>query len=451
MGLLWMLATVLFSIPLAAPTHAQSTVPATASAETAASAAAQAEDVTRAARAAPEPEAVAALTELIERISGQPLYRSNSAKLLIDGPETYRAMLDAIAAAEHHVHLETYIFTDDEVGRQFADALSAKAREGVQVRVIYDSVGSRSAEDDFFADLAGAGVSLHEFNPLDPLEDDGAPATDMDTRNHRKLMVVDGAVAFTGGLNIDAVYARSSRAAQRVSASGRTGWRDTHIEIRGPAVEGFQRLFVNLWQSLDEEPIAEDALPRAPDRAGDALVRVLGAVGGNDEVSPIRIAYQAAIEMARRRVLITQSYFAPDDDFVDTIVDAAARGVDVRVLVAGISDSSLLLNASRSFYSTLLDAGVRVHESQEEIMHAKTAVVDGVWSTIGSSNLDSLSFVHNHEINAVVVDSSFGASLESLFDVDVEHSVEIDAAEWAKRSLWQRAKEWWSLLFRERL
>jgi cardiolipin synthase len=157
------------------------------------------------------------------------------------------------------------------------------------------------------------------------------------------------------------------------------------------------------------------------------------------------------MEAANKSVLITQSYFAPDDDFTATIKATAERGVDVRILVAGISDSSLLLEASRAHYSGLLDAGVRIFESQEAIMHAKTAVVDGVWSTIGSSNIDSLSFVHNHEVNAAIVDAKLAAELETLFEVDVGNSVEIVPEEWSRRSLWQRFKERWSVLFEERL
>lgn len=404
-------------------------------------------DVEKAAAAAPDPSALARLEAVIESISAQPLYRNNGVRLLVDGPATHGAMLEAIAAAEDHVHFETYIFADDEIGARFARAFSERAQAGVDVRIIYDGLGSRDSSETFFARMEEAGVEIVEFNPL-PAGRRGEDA-EMDTRDHRKLLVVDGAVAFAGGLNVDRNYARSSRAVS--GHAGTTGWRDTHVEIRGPAVAGFQRLFVDLWASLGEAPIGEGELAEPPKREGDALVRVLSAVGGNDHLSTIRAAYQAAIDAAAETVFITQSYFAPDDAFVRALREAAARGVDVRVLVAGISDSDLLLHASRAHYAELLEAGIRVYESQESIMHAKTAVIDGVWSTVGSSNLDALSFIHNHEVNAAIVDGDFGAEMEALFELDLAQSREIDPEEWSRRSLWQRAKEWWAVLLESRL
>jgi phosphatidylserine/phosphatidylglycerophosphate/cardiolipin synthase-like enzyme len=328
---------------------------------------------TRAARGA-VPESVRVLDELIERLTDAPLYRDNDVELLLDGPQTLGAMLEAIAAAEHHVHLETYIFADDEVGAEFATALAAKARAGVPVRVIYDSIGSRSAGPEFWARLEEAGVRVREFNPPLPVED--RTPFDIDTRDHRKLLIVDGRVAFTG---------------------------------------------------------------------------VLAGAGGNSQISQIWVAYQAAAKVAAQRIWITQSYFAPDEELTAAILEAAARGVDVRILVAGFSDSELLLNASRAYYADLLEAGVNVFESQEHIMHAKTMVVDGYWSTVGSSNLDYLSFLHNHEANAVILGARFAAQLEDVFLDDLEHATQIDAARWRQRSLWQRAKELGSYFIRYRL
>src|SRR5688572_2304959 len=392
------------------------------------------------------PESVQVLDELIERLTDAPLYRDNSVELLLDGPETHDAMLDAIASAKHHVHLETYIFADDEVGVRFATALEAKARMGVTVRVIYDSIGSRSASGDFWSELQAAGVAVRTFNPADPIQDQNP--FDIDTRDHRKLLIVDGRVAFTGGINIDRNYARPSDVVGGASTS--SGWRDTHIRIAGPAVGAFQQLFVGLWEKLDE-PLAEPPyVPRHLDE-GDTLVRVLAAVGGNAEASQIWVAYQAAAKVARERIWITQSYFAPDDVFMTAIREAAARGVDVRVLVAGFSDSQMLLNASRAYYADLLEAGIKVFESQEQIMHAKTMVVDGYWSTVGSSNLDYMSFLHNHEANAVILGAKFAAELEDVFLADQENAVEIELERWRERSLWQRTKELGSYFIRYRL
>lgn len=402
-------------------------------------------DVARAVASAPEPDALTALTKLVEDVSAEPLYRNNSAKLLLDGPQTYDAMLAAIGDAKRSVHFETYIFSDGEVGARFAGALGAKAAAGVPVRMIYDSVGSRATSSELFDRMRQAGAEVLEFNPLDAPHAEGGL-----TRDHRKMLIVDGAVAFTGGLNVDEPYEHASQAVSG-RRGGATGWRDTHVAIRGPAAAGFQAIFVAAWEELTGEKLDRESLGEPPRRAGGALVRVLSAVGGNEGVSQIRIAYEAALEAARESVLITQSYFAPDDRFTDHLQRAAARGVDVRMLVAGYSDSQLLVDASRAHYADLLEAGVRIFESQEFILHAKTAVVDGVWSTVGTSNLDSLSFIHNHEVNAVIVDADFGRELERLFAKDVEHSVEITKQQWAKRSLWQRAKELWATLIEYRL
>lgn len=392
------------------------------------------------------PASVRVLDELIERLTDTPLYRDNAVELLLDGPETHAAMLEAIASAEQHVHLETYIFAGDEVGSQFAAALGAKARAGVPVRVIYDAIGSRSASDDFWAALQRAGVAVRPYNPPDPIQDQNP--FDIDTRDHRKLLIVDGRVAFTGGINIDRNYVQSSDAVGGTSAS--SGWRDTHIRIAGPAVAGLQSLFVQLWNSLDT-PLAEAPYaPRDLDE-GNTLVRVLSGVGGNAAASQVWVAYQAAAKVARERIWITQSYFAPDEELMNAIREAAARGVDVRILVAGFSDSQVLLNASRAYYADLLKAGVRVFESQEQILHAKTMVVDGYWSTVGSSNLDYLSFLHNHEANAVILGSTFAAQLEDVFLTDLGHAKEIEAEEWRRRSLWQRAQELGAYLIRYRL
>ena len=394
------------------------------------------------------PESVRVLEEVVERLTGAPLYRDNAVELLLDGPQTHGAMLEAIASAEHHVHLETYIFADDEVGTEFAEALAAKARMGVTVRVIYDGIGSGGIAGDFRVGLQDAGVLVRQFNPIDPVEDQNP--FDIDTRDHRKLLIVDGRVAFTGGINIDRNYVRPSDVVGGTSAS--SGWRDTHIRIEGPAVAAFQELFVGLWEQLDE-PLAAPPYTPPPHRLdqGETLVRVLSAVGGNDQVSQIWVAYQAAAKVAADRIWITQSYFAPDDELTAAIHEAAARGVDVRILVAGFSDSDTLLNASRAYYTDLLDAGIKVFESQERILHAKTMVVDGYWSTVGSSNWDYLSFLYNHEANAVILGARFAAQLEDVFLADLENAVQIDAERWRQRSLWQRTKELGAYFIRYRL
>ncbi len=395
----------------------------------------------RALAGARDPAAIGQLERLMQNISKEPLYRDNDVRLLIDGPDTYAAMLGAIAAAQDHINLETYIFNDDEAGQRFAEALIAKSREGVKVRVIFDSLGSRASDSAFFERMKEAGIGLVEFNPVNPL--DGGNPLAINIRDHRKILVVDGRVAFTGGINIDRSYSSSSgirRRTRREKAGA--GWRDTHIQVRGPAVAGFQKLFLKNWaEGKGEGVVDEQRYFPEPRSEGTQLVRVLSAVGGDDKISPIRIAYGAAMEAASDRIWITQSYFGPDPEFLETMQAAARRGVDVRIIVTGVSDAPLLLHVSRSGYGELLEAGVRIYESSDTMLHAKTAVIDGVWSTVGSSNLDYRSFIHNHEVNAVVVGRDFGKAMDALFRSDVERSTAITREAWENRPLLDRIKE----------
>jgi len=392
----------------------------------------------RAVAGAPDPAALERLGELLQSLDRGPLYEDNDVRLLVDGPETYAAMLVAIRSAQHDISLETYIFNEDEVGTQFAAALMERAAAGVAVRIIFDSLGSRSSSPGFFERMRAAGIGIIEFNPVNPL--DGGNPLDINVRDHRKLLTVDGVIAFTGGLNLDRNYSSSS--VTRRKKRQPPGWRDTHIQVRGPAVAGFQRLFVGNWLESGGQPITDEPSLFPPlKRQGDDLVRVLSSVGGDGKISPIRVAYGAAMEAAASRIWITQSYFGPDAALLETMRNAAARGVDVRIMVSGVSDAPLMLSISRSSYEGLLEAGVKVYESRDIMLHAKTAVIDGVWSTVGSSNLDYRSFIHNHEVNAVVVSRSFGGEMEALFQSDMERSREIELTVWRDRSWLERIKE----------
>ncbi len=393
---------------------------------------------------APDPQAIERLEALMETVSDEPLFKDNEVRLLVDGPETYAAMLAAIGAAKENVHLETYIFNEDVVGDRFADALLAKSAAGVSVRVIYDSLGSRESSPEFFDRMREGGIQLVEFHPVNPAT--GGNPLNANVRDHRKLLVVDGETAFTGGVNLDKNYSSSSVSRHRPTKAA--GWRDTHIQIRGPAVAGFQRLFLSNWK-LGNGPSPEDEskLFPKPVAHGKNLVRVLSSLGGDGKVSPIRMAYGYAMEAASERIWITQSYFGPDADFLETMTTAAGRGVDVRIIVTGFTDSPTLLNISRSCYEQLLEAGVKIYESSDVMLHAKTAVIDGVWSTVGSSNLDYRSFIHNDEVNAVVVGEDFGTSMETLFRKDMALSTPIALEQWEQRPLFDRMKEKLSRLF----
>jgi cardiolipin synthase len=219
------------------------------------------------------------------------------------------------------------------------------------------------------------------------------------------------------------------------------GWRDTHVAIYGPAIEGLRSVFESNWREhADEE--ADDGYPfPTPEPAGRELVATLKSEGGDGVESSIARAYREAFDKANRTIWITQAYFVPDDALMSTLERAAALGVDVRLIVPGVSDSGTVLNASRYFYRQLMDAGIKLYENRRAFVHAKTAVIDGVWSTVGSSNLDMRSFVHNDEVNAIVIGADFGRQMERQFEKDLEDCVAIDPAQWAERPITDKVKE----------
>tara|TARA_R110002096_G_scaffold155907_1_gene320304 strand:+ start:5643 stop:6911 length:1269 start_codon:yes stop_codon:yes gene_type:complete len=392
---------------------------------------------------APNPESAREILSTLESLSETPLYTDSQATLLIDGPSTYKAMLEAIGAARETVHIETYIFADDEVGQQFADALIERSRAGITVRLIYDSIGSWISDDDFFELLTDAGVHVQAFNRLNPLA--GGNPLKANNRTHRKLLIVDDEIAFTGGINVSNTYSSASNERlRRRSDPLLSGWRDTHVAVRGPAVAAFQAAFASNWDG-DDLSFTPDEFPacNAPGPCND-VVAVLLSEGGNGQESPIYRAYLEAMRRAETRIWITQAYFAPDKAFLNLLGDAAARGVDVRLIVPGISDSAAILHASRSRYGELLKRGIRIYETSGTFLHAKTAVIDGIWSTVGSSNLDYRSFLHNDEVNAIIMGQYFGRQMEAQFELDLNETREVTLDDWKRRPFFDRVKEFFS-------
>ena len=384
---------------------------------------------------------IARLAAMEEAATGSPLIAGNRTTLLFDGPQATGAMLTAIRAAQDNINLETYIFDQDELGVQFADLLIEKQRAGVQVNILYDSIGSLETPRAFFDRMREAGIKIIEFNPVNPLRRVGNWR--VNNRDHRKILVVDGKIAFTGGVNITENYVRSSLFRSGNSGrrdDGQLGWRDTHIQVEGPAVAAMQLLFLDAWASQKEGEIADrDYFPPLQD-VGDKLVRVLGSKPGGD--FEIYKAYVLAVQESRKSIHLTAAYFAPDVQLLEAVKAAARRGVDVKVIFPSISDAGLVFQAGRSFYAELLDAGVQIHQLKASVLHAKTAVIDGAWSTIGSANLDVRSFLHNSEANLVVVGSDFGATMEAAFAEDLKNSTRVTKEEWANRSMSEQVKEW---------
>jgi cardiolipin synthase len=381
---------------------------------------------------------------------GPALSDNNDVRLLIDGPKTYDAMFGAIALARDHINLEVYIFQDDEIGRSLIDLLKRKQAQGVQVNLIYDSVGSIDTPKSVFDDLRGAGIKVFEFNPINPAE--GA-VLDLNNRDHRKLLVVDGRVAFTGGINISSVYASGSGGNLKIHSKStkpptERGWRDTQIEVRGPAVAAMQKIFFDTWNLQDEaarqpQPGLSPHYYPPPHGAGDRLLRVIASTP-NDSDNLIYVDLLSAIQQSRHSVHLTMAYFSPDAQTIDALQAAAARGVDVELVLPGFSDIELIFEAGRSHYTKLLKSGVKIYERHDALVHAKTAVIDGVWSTVGSMNMDIRSFLHNNEINVVVLGKGFGGDMEAMFQQDVAKAEPIPLEKWCDRPFSQRMKQWFA-------
>lgn len=382
---------------------------------------------------------------LEEAIVGSPLTAGNRVTLLKDGPATYRAMLAAIEAARDHVHMETYILDDDEVGQRFAQALIARQRAGVQVRLLRDSAGTFATPPAFFERLAEAGVQVVEFNPLNPLK--ARDDWELNQRDHRKLLVVDGRVAFLGGINISSVYSGGSFSqGSRLRPGGGPAWRDTDLQLEGPVVAELQKLFLAAWAAQKgPEPRSPNLFP-PPERAGRQVVRAIGS-SPDEPFSLIYATLLSAIGSAETSVQITNAYFAPDPQLLAALEAAAARGVEVRLILPSRTDSWLIFHTGRGFYERLLRAGVKIFERRDVILHSKTVLIDGVWATVGSTNLDWRSFLHNHELNAVVLGAEFGAQLQAMFDADLAGSDAITLEAWTRRPLDLRIKEMFARLW----
>ncbi|MGV3590596.1 MAG: cardiolipin synthase [Gammaproteobacteria bacterium] len=381
-----------------------------------------------------------------EAISGSPLLLGNRATLLQDGPDTYEEVFAAIRSAQDHVNVEYYIIEDDEVGRKLADMLLERQAAGVQVNMIYDSFGCLGTPKEYFDRLRNAGVRVLEFNPVNPLETrkEWLP----NNRDHRKLVVVDGHTAFLGGINISSIYSASSLPAQGEDIDG--PWRDTHMKLEGPVVAELQKLFLDSWQRQEGEPLPDRNYFPELQPQGDDIVRAIGSTP-DDEFHQIYVTLLSALEHSEKTAYMTNAYFAPDPQFMHALIDAAQRGVDVRVILPSRSDSSLVFHAGRAKYGRLLRAGVRIFERQDVLLHAKTAVIDGVWSTVGSANLDWRSFADNDEVNAVVIGRDFAMQMQDVFDTDLAASQEIDPKRWKWRSPWNRVMEIYASLWQRLL
>ncbi|NNM57154.1 phosphatidylserine/phosphatidylglycerophosphate/cardiolipin synthase family protein [Acidocella sp.] len=354
----------------------------------------------------------ALLAEDFRRVAEARHAAGNQVRLLRDGPETFGAWLEAIGAAKRYVWLENYIIQDDAMGAAFAQALIAAAGRGVAVRVLYDWLGClRRTRPDFWQRLRAGGVRVRVYNPPHPLH----PLRWI-SRDHRKVLCVDGESAFTGGLCIgDDWYGDAARAMPP--------WRDTAVAIEGPAVAYVEAAFVDSWEAAAGLPQRDvEAAPVADSRPGGVEVSVIA--GRPDSLGLYRLE-QLIAEIAERRLWLTDGYFVATTAYVRALAGAARGGVDVRLLVPGSSDWPLVGALSKSAYRPLLQAGVRVFEWNGPMLHAKTAVADGCWSRIGSSNSNLASWITNRELDVTIKDHALAAQMEAMYEADMTNATEV--------------------------
>jgi cardiolipin synthase len=390
-----------------------------------------------------EADSMAQLRQDAARIAGRGFIAGNQVTLLTDGPATYAAMTQAIQGARREIDLESYEFDRDE-GARFADLLMARRRAGVRVHLVYDAWGSLDTPETLFERMRAEGIEVVEYSPLTP---DKLVDFDINKRDHRKLLVVDGRVAITGGVNITRAYRNrlGAPAPGRDMLVGQSDdpdrmvWRDTDVRITGPAVAQFQSLFLATWQGQHGPPLPPSpATPATP----DGPARVLAVDGAPPDEHPL--IYQvmlAAITLARHSIHLTTGFFAPTAEMDEALAQAARRGVDVTIMVPAHSTSTAAIAAGRSHYAALLDAGVHIDERDGVVLHAKTLVVDGAIAAVGSANFDWRSAVWNNEIDALVDDATFAGQLDTLFAQDVARSSPVDPALWRDRSWGEQMEE----------
>lgn len=360
----------------------------------------------------------------------------NKVTILKNGSEAFPRMFEAIESARETINLEFYKIDSDKTGWEFARALVRKQEEGCDVRVIYDSIGCIDTEARYFEYLRDGGVKILEYHPVFPFS---GKHWGWWQRDHRKILIIDGKIGFAGGINLTDEYAG-------IETGGR-GWRDTDIMIEGPAVRELQKIFLSTWNLETGESAGGEKFfpPLGP--AGDVSVRIIGTRERKNRRA-IRRAYIQAIKNAERNIYIANAYFVPDRGIMRALKNARKRGVEIFLILPHKSDVLPVKYASNSLYSKFLRWGIRIFEWQGTVLHAKTAVVDGLWSTIGSFNIDRRSITHNLELNVAIMDEQFGKEMQKMFLEDIKNCKEINKEEWKKRPLKQKLLEKFFYLIR---
>ncbi|MGZ8557963.1 MAG: cardiolipin synthase [Chitinophagaceae bacterium] len=376
------------------------------------------------------------LAMMLVRDLNSPLTRKNKVKLLVNGEEKFPEVMQVLQNAKHHIHLEYYIYEQDETGTAIIELLIQKAREGVEVRFIYDDFGSPSIKKKIEKRMRDAGVQVHPFHKVHFY----LLANRINYRNHRKIIVVDGQTAFTGGINVSDKYVNNK--------PGQLFWRDTHLRIDGPGVYYLQYLFISDWNFCCPEELLPKQLHFVPTKEIKEDVYVQMAASGPDSLQPsVLYSILQAIYLAKEEILITTPYFVPGDSILEALQIAALSGLSVKLLVPGICDSKLMNYASKSNYNELLQAGVEIYLYQKGFVHSKTLVSDGKLSIVGTANMDHRSFELNFEVNAIIYDRPFASRMRKVFFDDLKEAEKIDAELWYKRSPYEQLPEKIARLF----
>jgi cardiolipin synthase A/B len=359
---------------------------------------------------------------------GPPLTAGNRASTLLNGDQSFPAMLDAIAGARRSICFETYIYWSGQIGEKFVDAISERASAGVKTHVLLDWVGSGKAKNEYLDQMKEAGAEVERYHPLH-----WYTLTRLNNRTHRRLLVIDGRIGFTGGIGIGEEWTGD--------AHDRDHWRDTHFRLEGPAVAQMQAAFMDNWLKTQAEVLHGDVYFPELSAAGDSLAQVFKSSPREGSES-VELMYLLSIASARKSVLIANSYFVPDDFSVETIADASRRGVTVRIIVPGpIIDAAVTRRASRSRWGPLLEAGVEIYEYQPTMFHCKVMVVDDLWVSVGSTNFDNRSFRLNDEANLNVLDADFAREQVEIFEADRAKSRRVTLEQWKNRPLSEKFVE----------
>jgi len=373
-------------------------------------------------------EAAERIRRRLERLIGIAATEGNALRPLRNGDEIFTAMLDSVRSAEHTVDMMTFVYWKGDIARHFAQTLAERARSGVRVRVLLDGFGARPIEKEQLEVMERAGVQVSWFRKplyLSPLK--------QNHRCHRKVLVVDEQVAFTGGVGISEEWCGDAR--------DETEWRDTHVEVRGPAVDGLAAAFAQNWAECHAELFDERDRFVEHRPQGDAVVQVVrgsASFGWQDMQTLLRVM----LESAERRFRLATAYFAPDEFFVELLCATARRGVEVEILLPGPhTDKRVCLLAGQQHYEALTSCGVRIFQYQPTMMHAKVITVDRVASLVGSTNFNRRSLDHDEEVMLAVLDRTFTATLDRHFDEDLAVSERIREGRWKKRPVLQRARE----------